>query len=80
LSILSVSVSSDGFTLYFLTNNPLVIAENSLPFANGRILVGSTIDPTVGSSIAIPQSILASVMPWLITTSDLDMSYSLSDP
>jgi hypothetical protein len=81
LTLLSVELSPDSSTLYFYTNNPLTVSSNSLPLADkGRILAGQSMAAlNMQASLSLPKTIINNVLPSLLVTSDLALSYSLND-
>ena len=81
LTVLAVELSADSTTLYFFTNNPAQIGRDSLPVASkGRILAGQSITPlNMQASLSLPKSIINAVLPSILLTSDLSLSYDLND-
>ena len=81
LTVLAVELSADSTTLYFYTNNPAQINHDSLPVASkGRILAGQSITPlNMQASLSLPKSIINTVLPSILVTSDLSLSYDLND-
>jgi hypothetical protein len=57
-----------------MTINPVAIPVASA----GRMLTGQSMqDPQLAASFALPQSVINTVLPSLITSGDISMSYSL---
>lgn len=80
LTISSVELSFDGFTLYFYTNNPLDIVSKEMPRTNpGRILTGQSMsDINLLTSISLPKSVVNNMLPSILLSVDLVISYDLS--
>ena len=80
LTIWSVELSLDGFTLYFYTNNPLNIVSKQMPVTNaGRILIGQSMtDVNLLTSFSLPKSVMNDILPSVLLSSDLVISYDLS--
>lgn len=89
LTVLSVELSSDLSTLFFYTNNPSTITTEHMPVTNkGRILAGqssrllagkSMQQLTMQASLSLPKSVINNVLPSVLISEDLVMSYDLDD-
>lgn len=65
--------------LILYTNNPLNLRVKTLGLTR-RLLIGQSVEINMNTSAQVSQSLLSSVLPNLLTDSDLSLGYSLDDP